>query len=352
MNRWDASAMPENIREQKKVLRFRSSGDFRVLVFTDVQAVPPAPCARTMEDMNAIIDREDPDLVLFCGDNAKECESEEELRAYLAVLVGHLEEKQIPWAHVFGNHDDESYERDDGRWVYPIHRTVQQKVYEEFPCCLSKAGPEELHGTGNYVLPVYPSDAGREDPVFAVWGFDSGAYIDDPGLPGYCARLKNTMFRGHPGSYYAYMPFTQIRWYFETSEQIERFAGHKVPGMAYFHMPLQEFYEVTLNPEETGMTGGMREEICAGTLNSGLFTAMVERGDIRAVCCGHDHTNDYAANFCGICLAYAANIGYDTYHCEEVMGGRVFVIREENPEEIKTYMSYVRDLRKTEDLPC
>lgn len=337
-------SLPESLCGQKHTLRFRENGEFRILVFTDVQACPPAPCERTLNDMNAVIDRECPDLVLFCGDNAKECETEAQLHDYLSVLVAHLEEKKIPWAHVYGNHDDESYDRDDGSRVHPLHRSVQQHVYEAFPYCLSKAGPEEIKGTGNYVLPVYSSDESRTDPVFAVWGFDSGAYIDDPGLPGYPARLGNTMFRGQPESNYAYMPFTQIRWYFDTSEEIERYAGHTVPGMAYFHIPLQEFYEVSLNPEETGMTGEKREEVCAGPLNSGLFTAMIERGDIKAVCCGHDHCNDYAGTFCGICLAYAANIGYDTYHHEDMMGGRMFIVRESAPDQIETYMSYKKNL--------
>ncbi len=329
--------VPESLLGQKHTLRFRKNGEFRAIVFTDVQAYPPAPDERTVRDMNAVIDREDPDLVLFCGDNSEECETEEQLHDYLAVLVAHLEEKQIPWAHVYGNHDTERIGQD-------LTRPEQQRVYEAFPYCVSKAGPEEIKGTGNYVLPVYSSDESRTDPVFTVWGFDSGAYVDDPGLAGYPARLGYTMFRGQPQSNYAYIPFTQIRWYFNTSEEIEAYVGHRVPGMAYFHTPLQEFYEVSLNPEETGMTGEKREEVCAGPLNSGLFAAMIERGDIKAVCCGHDHCNDYAGTFCGICLAYAANIGYDTYHHEDMMGGRVFVVRESEPDKIETYMSYVKNL--------
>ena len=338
--------MPESIRDQKHILRFGQDENFRVLLFTDVQACPPAPCERTVKDMNAIIDKENPDLILFCGDNASECRTSEQLRNYLKVLTAHIEEKRIPWAHVYGNHDDECYRLADGSLLRHLHRSEQQKVYEEFLYCVSKAGPASVKGTGNYILPVYSADESREDPVFAVWGFDSGAYVDDPGLAGYAARLENTMFQGQPGSNYAYMPFTQIRWYFNTSEEIEAFAGHSIPGMAYFHTPLQEFYEVSLNPVQTGMTGEKREEVCAGPLNSGMFAAMVERGDIKAVCCGHDHCNDYAGTFCGITLAYAGNIGYDTYHHEDMMGGRVFVIRESATDVIETYMSYVKDLAR------
>lgn len=333
----DIRTIPEVIAEQKHTLRFNKNGEFRILLFTDIQAYPPAPCERTMRDMNAIIDHENPDLVLFCGDNSEECETGQQLRDFLSVMVGHLEEKKIPWAHVYGNHDTERKGRD-------LTREEQQKIYEAFPYCVSKAGPEEIHGVGNYALPVYPSDESRTDPLFAVWGLDSGAYVDDPGLPGRQVILPNAMYLGQPHSDYAHMPFTQIQWYFNNSVAIEKYAGHKVPGMMYFHIPLQEFYSVALNPEQTGMNGTKIEEVCAGPLNSGMFAAILERGDIKAVCCGHDHSNDYAGTYCGVCLAYAANIGYDTYHHEELMGGRMFVVHESDPADVKTYMSYKKDL--------
>ncbi len=327
----DENALPEALQNQKHTLRFDENGEFRVLVFGDVQAGPPAPSQRTLDGIETVTAREDPDLVLFAGDNSLSCTTQTVLRNYLTAMTGYLEENEIPWAHVYGNHDDEG----------ALSREKQQVVYEEFPYCMSQAGPEDIKGVGNYVIPVYSSDESRTDPVFAVWGLDSGGYVTDKGLPGKQAVLNKTMYTGHSGSSYAYMPFTQIRWYYNTSEEIEAYAGHKVPGMMYFHIPLQEFYEIWLNQEQTGTEGTKQDPVCAGPLNSGMFTAMVERDDIKAVVCGHDHINDYAGEFCGIQLCYASNIGYDTYHDDAMMGGRVFVIHEDNPDEIETYMSYV-----------
>lgn len=327
----DENAIPEALQNQKHTLRFDENGEFRVLVFGDVQAGPPAPSDRTLAGIETVTAREDPDLVLFAGDNSLSCTTQTVLRNYLTAMTGYLEENEIPWAHVYGNHDDEG----------ALSREKQQVVYEEFPYCLSQAGPEDIKGVGNYVIPVYSSDESRTAPVFAVWGLDSGGYITDKGLPGRQAVLNNTMYEGHSGSSYSYMPFTQIRWYYNTSEEIEAYAGHTVPGLMYFHIPLQEFYEIWLNREQTGTEGTKQDPVCAGPLNSGMFTAMIERDDIKAVVCGHDHINDYAGEFCGIKLCYASNIGYDTYHDEAMMGGRVFVVHEDNPDEIETYMSYV-----------
>ena len=325
------SDMPVALQNQKHTLRFDENGEFRVLVFGDVQASAPAPQKRTLDAMETVIKREDPDLVLFAGDNAIGCSTQTILRNYLTAMTAYLEENQIPWAHVYGNHDDEN----------ALSRAKQQVVYEEFSYCMSQAGPEDIKGVGNYVIPVYSSDESRTDPVFSVWGMDSGAYVTDKGLAGRDAVLNNSMFEGHKNSSYAYMPFTQIRWYFNTSEEIEAYAGHQVPGMMFFHIPLQEFYEIWLNQAQTGTEGTKQDPVCAGPLNSGMFTAMIERDDIKAVVCGHDHINDYAGEFCGIQLCYASNIGYDTYHDDDMMGGRMFVIKEKNPDKIETYMSYV-----------
>lgn len=324
-------SIPEVLQNQKHTLRFDDSGEFRIVVFGDVQAGAPAPCKETLDGIKTIVDRESPDLVLFAGDNSVGFSDEKALKKYLTSMTEYLEENKIPWAHVYGNHDHEG----------GLSRERQQVVYESFDYCISQTGPEDIKGTGNYVLPVYSSDETRTDPVFSVWGLDSGAYVTDDGLAGREATLDNTMFHGHPGTTYAYMPFSQVKWYYDTSVEIEEYAGHKVPGLMYFHIPLQEFYEVWLNPEQTGVVGVKEDPVCSGPLNSGMFTAMVERGDIKAVCCGHDHINDYSGEFCGVKLCYASNIGFDTYHDADIMGGRVFVVKENDPSNVETFISYL-----------
>lgn len=326
--------IPTVLQNQKYTLRFDENGEFRIVVFGDVQAQAPAPSDQTLAGIKTIIDREKPDLVLFSGDNSVGFANEKLLEKYLSALTGYIEERQIPWAHVFGNHDDEG----------GLSRERQQAVYESFEYCISQTGPDDVKGVGNYVLPVYSKDETRTDPVFAVWGLDSGGYVTDKGLPGNQAALNHTMYQGHPGTTYAYMPFSQVKWYYDTSEELEKYAGHIVPALAYFHIPLQEFYEIWLNSEQTGVIGVKQEPVCAGPLNSGMFTAMVERGDVKAVCCGHDHINDYSGEFCGIKLCYASNIGFDTYHDADIMGGRVFVVKESDPDNIETYISYLNGI--------
>ena len=44
------------------------------------------------------------------------------------LLVGYIEEKQIPWCHVYGNHDHEN----------AVDLAKQQEIYESYEYCISK----------------------------------------------------------------------------------------------------------------------------------------------------------------------------------------------------------------------
>ena len=54
------------------------------------------------------------------------------------------------------------------------------------------------------------------------------------------------------------------------------------------------------------------EKACAPELNTGMFTAMKEAGDVMGMFVGHDHDNDYAVMWKGILLAYGRFTGGNT----------------------------------------
>jgi len=63
------------------------------------------------------------------------------------------------------------------------------------------------------------------------------------------------------------------------------------------------------------MTNGMLEDVgvCCFSLNTGLFAAMKDVGNIQSVHCGHDHDNDYYGMYYNITLAYGRKTGYGAY---------------------------------------
>ena len=331
--------MKDRITEALKLrhtLRFKQDGTFRVAIFSDVHALETIS-AQTVNAINAIVRKETPDLVLFNGDLMMQPTDPAAVRKNIADMTAYLEANGIPWAHTFGNHDSETVSA-----VPAVSRETQQKLYESFPHCLSKKGEEGLGGVGNYVLPVLRSD--DEKIAFNVWALDSGSYLDlaHEGLGEMASGAMQThIYNPHV---FAYMPFKEIRWYFETSEALESYNGAKIPGIMVFHIPLCEYEAIVRNREQTGMLGTAGEQICCSELNSGLFTAALDRGDIGMFVAGHDHVNDFIGEYCGMKLAYDGSIGFQLYHDYNVMGARIVEIEQDRPEAFTTRMSYLKDI--------
>jgi hypothetical protein len=96
------------------------------------------------------------------------------------------------------------------------------------------------------------------------------------------------------------------------------------------------------------VTGEKNENVGAGAFNSGLFGAVMDRGDVAGIFVGHDHVNDFTGDYFGVRLGYSANVGFGTYGLEgddkdRMRGARVFRIREDVPRAFETFMVYARD---------
>jgi len=92
------------------------------------------------------------------------------------------------------------------------------------------------------------------------------------------------------------------------------------------------------NPEKYVLEGHYEEDLSHGLFNSGLFSALLQRGDVRTICCGHTHHNDFEAVYCGIRLCWDACAGYSCYGTDTHRGGRIFDITEQDPWSVKTQM--------------
>ena len=317
-----------DILDLKHTLRTDENGKFRVLVISDVQCTGEKLPDFIKENIKILVDREAPQLVLFLGDNSFNISNEETLYSYLTDMTSYVEEKQIPWAHVYGNHDDEN----EG-----LDKAIQQRIYESFEWCVSRSVEADVYGVGNYVLPVLDNEG--DEVVFNLFAFDSGSYLSselvDEIMP------EKSIYSGYSKGIYDYIRNTQVEWYEQTSQKMEDYYGKKIPAIAYFHIPLQENYLAWVNRGSLEYEGEKREYITASPINSGLFNTMVERGDVKAVITGHDHTNDYAIDYRGIKLCSSATVGNHFYYDDDMIGGRVIVFDKNNEKNITTYMSYI-----------
>lgn len=149
----------------KKELKFNSKGKFKILMLSDIQGTLDYD-KRTLNGINKIIEKENPDLVILGGDNCDGTvlKTEKELREYLNIFSSPMENKNILWAHIFGNHDHD----------IDIDDIKKTKIYEEYKHCISKH-TENIYGTTNFVLPIKYSN--KNEIAFNIWGLDSNNLI-------------------------------------------------------------------------------------------------------------------------------------------------------------------------------
>ncbi len=319
----------------KKPLKFRPDGSFKICCFSDLhQTANYDP--RTLAAMHAIIEREQPDLVLLGGDlwNENPEATVEQLREFLDIFSAPMEKRQIPWAHVYGNHDHDIL----------LDRRLVQSVFESYPHCVSGHTEEGVDGVSNFLLPIRSSDGERI--AFAVWGLDTHNLSDR-------LKLRNgvNLREAHQAkdipygtSHWDFVHFNQLRWYYDTSEALEAHNGAPVDALMLMHAPILEFGICMKNPERTSLEGNALETLFSGSLNSGLFSTVLQRGDVRAIVSGHMHDNNFAAEYCGIKLCFDGAIGFRGTKEDERRCARIFEINEQATDKIQTHLVYASEV--------
>ena len=310
-------------------LRFREDGTFTLVQFNDTQDGPRTD-RRTIQLQEAVLDDVQPDFALINGDviNGSPTSALEAKQA-INNVVRPMEDRGIPWALTFGNHDEDSSARtgmDEGAYL---------EFVRQYPHNLNTAGARGITGSGNQVLGVRPSRGGGE--AFALWLLDSGRYAPE--------QIAGQDFEGYPD--WDWLRPDQVQWYLETSAALERRNRGLVPGLVFQHIALWEhrfawFASVDSRSEadharaaeKHSIIGERNEDECPGPFNSGMFAAMLQRGDVKGLFVGHDHINTYVADYYGIQLGYAPGTGFGTYGLggqeeHRLRGARVFRLDED-----------------------
>lgn len=254
-------------------LRFRPDGTFKVMQVTDVHlSFKEKDPQRSVALLAQMLDTERPDLLVFTGDLVY-CDSVQRL---WAMLLAPVLQRAQPWVAIFGNHDAE----------FDQSNAQQMAYLRAQPYCLIPDDPQGVPGVGNYALPVL--DAQADTVVRMLYFLDSHALAPD------AAWGK-----------YDWVKAAQIDWYRRQSLQ----QGGK-PALLFLHIPLPEYAQAAKAPLRTGHKG---EKVCSPEVNSGLFAAMLDQGDVMGAFAGHDHENDYVGILQGIALGYGRVSGYQAY---------------------------------------
>ena len=287
-------------------LSFRSDGSFTIAQFSDLHLGSPNPIAAdsgTFRLVRKIIDMEKPDLVVLTGDVSYMPAGHTRPRSW-QMIVALLDGKAVPWAFVQGNHDSQysGYARVDS-----LLATTRYGLY--------RVGPAGVTGHGNYVLPVYRRDGTSIGAL--IWCFDSGAYSTKP-------------------SGFGWVTASQVAWFKAESDLLVGSDGATTTGLAFFHIPLQQYPVEWLGRV---CTGYRYKKTRVQEKDEGLYAAFQERSRVAACFVGHDHTNDYEGTLSGVDLCYGRYTGFGGYGVSGYQrGARVIKLA----EGVRGYTSYIR----------
>lgn len=336
------TAYAESNEQQK--LQFNPNGKFKIVQFNDTQDDENID-RRTIQLMEKVLDAEKPDFVVLNGDNITGgCDTPLEMKEAMNNIVQPMEQRGIKWAVTFGNHDEDSTPNSG------LNEENMLQFYRSYKYNMNSQGVKGITGTGNMNLLIKNSKG--TDAAFNLWLLDSGRYAPE--------TIAGQDFEGYPT--WDWLRFNQVSWYYETSKKLEQQWGHKVPSLVYIHIPLWEhrymwFASVDERTDANhanavkkhNIVGERNEDECPGPVNSGMFSAMLERGDVKGVFCGHDHVNTYSGNYYGILLGYAGSTGFGAYGLSgaernRLRGARVFNLDENTKDVlIETHMVFAKD---------
>lgn len=295
----------------KLPLKFDTTGNFKIVQFTDLHEGPVID--KTITDMNKTLDYEKPNLVLLTGDIIDgACKTVNNIKNTLRTVAEPMESRKIPWAIVFGNHDDEHE---------LMSKKDMMKLYMSYPYNISGVGFKTFDRIGNYNILINSSKS--SSPAFNIYMMDSGKYAPES-IGGY-----------------DWIKWTQILWYRWTTFKLKIKYKKLLPSLMFFHIPLPEFKAAWENGDKEGIR---LEEECSPKKNTHLFKVLVKTGNVTGVFVGHDHLNNYSAVLDGIKLGYGNYTGYGSYGSDNLpRGARVFLINENDPANFKTWLRKAND---------
>lgn len=308
--------------EGDTTLQFREDGTFKIMLFADPQDDENLE-ETTTALMCEALDKYQPDLVVYLGDNTVANGYDNQYKAIEAVTKP-VVDRGIPYSIVFGNHDEE----------HDVSKEDLLAIYQSFGNCLTYDAVPDLTGCGNCNLPIYSSDGSKI--AFNLWMIDSNMYNADPEVGGY-----------------DYVHEDQLAWYKETAAALTAQNGGKpVPAMDFQHIVIPEIFDelyvelpvslgklsedrngksYSLLPIFTRLNGYWLEVPCPPNCYDGQLDAWLEMGDVIAEFHGHDHNNSYQVNIQGVDVINVPSCGCNSYSKDISRGAGLITLHEDDP---------------------
>ncbi|OMO86113.1 hypothetical protein COLO4_21308 [Corchorus olitorius] len=244
----------------------------------------------------------------------------------------------IPWASVFGNHDDAPFEW-PMEWfsasgipqlVCPMlnftysgelgcnfrgtsRLQLMKNEIDNNMLSYSRSGPKDLWpGVSNYVLQVMSQEK-PQTPLAHLYFLDSGG-----------------------GTYPEVISSAQAEWFKSMSEEMN--PDSRIAEIIFWHIPSKAYKKVApkfiIHKPCVGSIN--KEKVAAQEDEMGIMKILVKRPSVKAVFVGHNHGLDWCCPYKKLWLCYARHTGYGGYG-NWPRGSRILEISEE-PFSIKSWI--------------
>lgn len=330
-------------------LKFKN-GKFTLLQVSDpqdLQFVRPT----MVRMLNIAYDRVKPDLVVLTGDNILGnhlCDArfgsrivldtkEKEFGAMKKAIdnvVAPIEKRNIPFAMIYGNHDDRNRHTKD----------EQADIYRSYKNCVGLDDPASPD-CDTYNIPIYSEDGKKI--CYNLYMLDSAWYDREQDKCFECVKPE------------------AVEWYKKKSAELKAQNGGKpVPSLMFQHIPMRtelEFLEECGENDKgavpgcdegkgkffrlkSGIDGEIYEYPSVVRDDNGQTAALKECGDVKAVIFGHDHPNCFEASLDGIDYIQTSCASFRCYGARN-RGVRVFNLYEDGSysTEFLTYKNLCGD---------
>jgi len=269
--------------------------------------------------VNELVKKLKPDLITISGDLAWA----NHYKAYDA-LADYLDSLQIPWAPVWGNHDN-------SKGPEVVDKVADSYMQHEY--CVYEKG-DKILGNGNYVIAV-EEDGHVVEGIIMLDTHDRLPYINKSGEE----KLE-----------WAKLTPEQLDWYREQVEKLKELGCNDT--MMVMHIPIFAYryaFEEAFNSEYNPREVSIEDSYKGGCWNDGYkdsygvlhekgvgiycfpedehaFDVIEELQSTKHVVCGHDHINNFAIKYRGVELIYGLKTGCGCYWDQSLNGGTYFRI--------------------------
>ena len=271
-------------------------------------------CFKYIEDA---VSKVQPDLIIILGDIVYG--EFDDAGTSLLALIEEMESYEIPWAPLYGNHENESAK--GAKW--------QNQMLEEAEHCLFKKG--DTDGNGNYTIGIKQG----EELVRTFYIMDSN----------HCKNAYNP----EENDVITTMGFTsnQIVWLHNRMEALQTAYQQTVPSSLCYHVPTQEFVladaqyskqsaSYTIGSEVQKVNGSddfgsnrgtlENQNFTAATYNGEAFLSILKKFGVDTVFSGHLHKTNTSIMYEGIRWTFGLKTGtYDSYNSGELGGTQMLL---------------------------